>query len=90
MSNLSDYIPVEVRKLVLAGFAALALFACWSHVRCALKTGVIQRLSDTPRHSRSDSPAMFWLLVTFFAVGAIFFATLLAAVIWHWRDNRVL
>jgi hypothetical protein len=90
MSNLSDYIPVEVRKLVLAGFAALALFACWSHVRCALKAGAIQRLSDTPKHTRSDSQGMFWFLVTFFAVGAVLFAVLLAAVIWHWRDDRVL
>jgi len=69
---------------VVVSAASLGLFISGSDLYVALTTGVAQRLSNTPKYTRSENPGMFWALVIFFASSVLLFAGLLAAVIVHW------
>jgi hypothetical protein len=89
MALLKDYIPPEMKNVALGLVAFLALCAAGSNLYVALKTGVAQRLSNTPRYARSDKPVRFWLLVTFFMISAMVFAALLIAAMLHWHDEKV-
>jgi uncharacterized BrkB/YihY/UPF0761 family membrane protein len=89
MTTIRDFIPPEVKNTVLGLVALLALCVAGSNLYVALKTGVAQRLSDTPRYTRSEKPVRFWLLVIFFAISAMVFAALLIAAIVHWHEEKV-
>jgi hypothetical protein len=91
MATITDYIhiPIGVRKIAVAAIVLLALYVVGEHLVTAFKTGVAQRLSSTPRYARSERPCMFWLRVIFFAVSAVLFAAALAAILWHWHDEKV-
>jgi hypothetical protein len=89
MTTITDFIPIGVKKVAIASFILLALFGFGSHVHSAFKTGVAQRLPSTRRYIRSESPVMFWLLLSFFAAGAVFFAAALVGILWHWQDDKV-
>jgi hypothetical protein len=89
MTSIKDFIPLEFRKIAVVSIALLACWVAGSHVHSALKTGVAQRLPDTPRYVRSERPGMFWLMVVLFGVSAIIFAAMILAVILHWNDDKV-
>jgi hypothetical protein len=89
MTTLKDFISPEVKNLGLGLFSLLAMWAAGSDLYAALKTGVAQRLSSTPRYTRSEQPVRFWLLVIFFAIAVIVFAGILTASIVHWHDEKV-
>jgi hypothetical protein len=89
MTTLNDFVPLEIRKVVVASGAFLALFVAGSHLHSTLKTGVAQRLPNTCRYSRSERPVMFWLLVIFFGASAIIFAAMVLGVFFHWNDDKV-
>jgi len=88
MTTLKDFVPLVAKKAFIAAFALLVVFVTVSQVCVALRTGVVRRLSSTPRYTRSKNPVMFWLLVTFFGALALFVAGLLAAVFVHWNDQK--
>ena len=90
MTTIKDFIPPGVKRGFLVSVALLALFVSGSHLRSALTTGVAQRLPDTPKYTRDQSPFMFWLLVVFFASSVMLFTALLVAVIVHWNDEKIL
>jgi hypothetical protein len=89
MTTITDYIPIEVKKIAVAGVSLLALCVAGEHLVIAFKTGVAQRLPNTPKYTRTERPVMFWLLVTFFAASAVLFAAMLIAILSHWHDDKV-
>ena len=89
MTILKNFVPLGVKKAVLVSFALLALYVVGSHLNVALRTGVVQRLSDTPKYTRGENPGMFWLSVIFLGASALLFAALLTAVISHWDDDKI-
>lgn len=89
MTTAVDFIPIEIKKVAAIAIASLALVVAGAHIQRAFKTGVVQRLSDTPRYTRTNNPVMFWLLVIFFAVSSVLFLGLVIRVLSHWHDERV-
>jgi hypothetical protein len=79
--HIRDYIPDWFRNWYVFVLFLLGLLAFVGSFWNALKTGMVQRLPDTPKYSRLGDPAMFWILVVFYATASLAMAAGLAVSI---------
>ena len=87
-TTLTDFLPKElIPPSVWRGLAGLVAVVCLLAVgmklHSALKTGITQRLTDTPQYSRESNPSMFWSLVALYIAIALGLLACLTVEAWR-------